>query len=218
MEFPLFRFLKVPSLSVLLLVTGVGCVYDPYDYGYYEPPSYMVDQGPGGGPPPSRYNERPRQGGGRYYDEGYQYGDRYEHSPRSFRKRDNYYNYGPRGPRHGGRNEYLHDERDDRDEEWDDERREYDGESQRSSAEAQERAAAEPQPQPRLRDDVVPSGPKPDTGAPKTDPKDIKTATRAKTPGRVKSPYPPYTELDVSGLNPGSLAKDPTNGKVFRIP
>jgi hypothetical protein len=212
MEFPLFRFLKFPSLSVLLLVTGVGCVYDPYDY--YEPPSYRMDPGPEGGPPPSRYNQRQRYGSGRYYDEGYQYGDRYEHSPRSDRRRDNYYNYGPRGPRHGGRNEYLQDERD---EDWDDERRGND-ERQPPTSEPQERAPAESRPQPNLRDDVVPSGPKPDTGAPKTDPKDIKTATRAKTPGRVKSPYPPYTELDVSGLNPGSLAKDPTNGKVFRIP
>lgn len=206
MESPLFRFLKFPSLSVLLLVAGVGCVYDPYDY--YEPPSYRMDPGPDGGPPPSRYNQRQRHGSGRFYDEGYQYGDRYEHSPRSDRRRDNYYNYGPRGPRHGGRNEYLQDERD---EDWDDERRP-------PTSEPQERAPAESQPQPNLRDDVVPSGPKPETGAPKTDPRDIKTATRAKTPGRVKSPYPPYTELDVSGLNPGSLAKDPTNGKVFRIP
>lgn len=218
MESPLCRFLKVSCLSALLLATGVGCVYDPYDYGYYEPPSYMVDPGPGGGPPPSRYNERPPQGGGRYYDEGYQYGDRYEHSPRSFRRRDNYYSYGPRGPRHGGRNEYLQDDRDGRDEDWDDERRGRDEDQPRSAQEDEERASSESQPQPNLRDDVVPSGPKPDTGAVKTDPKDIKTATRAKTPGRVKSPYPPYTELDVSGLNPGSLAKDPTTGKVFRIP
>ncbi|WP_038170162.1 hypothetical protein [Verrucomicrobium sp. BvORR106] len=215
MDFPPLQSLQAAGLSALLLMTGIGCVYDPYDYGYYEPPSYMVDPGPQGGPPPSRYNQQPRHGSRRYYDEGYQYGDRYEHSPRSSRRRDNYYNYGPRGPRQGGRNEYLNDERDG---DWDDERRSEADERQRSSDETQERTPAEPQPQPRLRDDVVPSGPKPDTGTPKADPKDIKTATRAKTPGRVKSPYPPYTELDVSGLNPGSLAKDPTTGKVFRIP
>lgn len=217
MDFPPRRRLKLSSLSALLLVTAAGCVYDPYDYGYYEPPSYMVEPGPEGGPPPSRYNQRQRQGPGRYYDEGYQYGDRYEHSPRSNRRRDNYYNYGPRGPRHGGRNEYLRDERD---EDLDDERSAREEDRQSAADETQERTPTEPQPQPqpRLRDDAVPSGPKPDTGTPKTDPNDIKTATRAKTAGRVKSPYPPYTELDVSGLNPGSLAKDPTNGKVFRIP
>ncbi len=36
--------------------------------------------------------------------------------------------------------------------------------------------------------------------------------------GRVKSPYPPYQELDVTGLPTGSLAMDPTTGKVFRVP
>lgn len=37
-------------------------------------------------------------------------------------------------------------------------------------------------------------------------------------PGRVKSPYPPYRELDVTGLPSGSLAKDPVAGKIFKIP
>lgn len=37
-------------------------------------------------------------------------------------------------------------------------------------------------------------------------------------PGRVKSPYPPYNELDVTGLASGSLAMDPTTKKVFRVP
>ncbi len=37
-------------------------------------------------------------------------------------------------------------------------------------------------------------------------------------PGRVISPYPPYQELDVSGLASGSLALDPTTDKVFEIP
>ena len=37
-------------------------------------------------------------------------------------------------------------------------------------------------------------------------------------PGRVQSPYPPYQELDVSGLSSGSLALDPTTKKVFQVP
>lgn len=37
-------------------------------------------------------------------------------------------------------------------------------------------------------------------------------------PGRVISPYPPYQELDVSGLSSGSLALDPTTQKVFEVP
>ncbi len=47
---------------------------------------------------------------------------------------------------------------------------------------------------------------------------EIPTATRGSKPGRVKIPFPPYSELDVTGLTPGSLAKDPTSGKVFRLP
>lgn len=50
------------------------------------------------------------------------------------------------------------------------------------------------------------------------DPKDIQTGTRSSTFGRVRSPYPPYLELDSSGVLPGSLARDPATGKVFRIP
>ncbi len=52
----------------------------------------------------------------------------------------------------------------------------------------------------------------------KVDPSSVPAATKSSTPGRVKSPYPPYRELDVSGMASGSLAKDPTTGKVFRVP
>lgn len=41
---------------------------------------------------------------------------------------------------------------------------------------------------------------------------------RASKPGRVISPYPPYQELDITGLNSGSLALDPTTQKVFEVP
>jgi hypothetical protein len=37
-------------------------------------------------------------------------------------------------------------------------------------------------------------------------------------PGRVISPYPPYKELDITGLESGSLALDPTTQKVFEVP
>ena len=37
-------------------------------------------------------------------------------------------------------------------------------------------------------------------------------------PGRVVSPYPPYNELDITGLPTGSLALDPTTQKVFQVP
>jgi hypothetical protein len=48
--------------------------------------------------------------------------------------------------------------------------------------------------------------------------KEVPVATRSGKPGRVKSPFPPFTELDITGLNSGSLAKDPGTGQVFRVP
>jgi len=42
--------------------------------------------------------------------------------------------------------------------------------------------------------------------------------SKTSTPGRVKSPYAPFNELDVTGLPSGSLAMDPTTQKVFRVP
>ena len=44
------------------------------------------------------------------------------------------------------------------------------------------------------------------------------TGSKTGTDGRVRSPYPPHNELDVTGLPTGSLAMDPTTGKVFRVP
>ena len=36
--------------------------------------------------------------------------------------------------------------------------------------------------------------------------------------GWVKSPFPPYNTLDIAGITSGSLAKDPSTGKIFRVP
>jgi hypothetical protein len=44
------------------------------------------------------------------------------------------------------------------------------------------------------------------------------TGSKTTKEGRVKSPYAPFNELDVTGLPGGSLAMDPTTGKVFRVP
>jgi hypothetical protein len=48
--------------------------------------------------------------------------------------------------------------------------------------------------------------------------KEVLTATKTENPNRVKSPYPPYTELDVTGLHSGSSALDPTSQRIFRVP
>jgi hypothetical protein len=34
----------------------------------------------------------------------------------------------------------------------------------------------------------------------------------------VLSPYAPYNVIDVQGFRSGQLAKDPSNGKIFRVP
>ena len=38
------------------------------------------------------------------------------------------------------------------------------------------------------------------------------------SPGQVISPFPPHHHLDVKGLPSNSLAKDPANGQIFRLP
>ncbi len=43
-------------------------------------------------------------------------------------------------------------------------------------------------------------------------------AQRTDNPNRVLSPYPPYNVIDVEGFRSGQLAKDPSNGKIFRVP
>ncbi len=58
----------------------------------------------------------------------------------------------------------------------------------------------------------------PKTTSPSKVPAKVPTGTRTSKTTRVKSPYPPYNELDVTGLSPGSLAMDPTTQKVFRVP
>jgi hypothetical protein len=44
------------------------------------------------------------------------------------------------------------------------------------------------------------------------------TAERTANPNQVISPYAPYNVIDVEGFRAGQLAKDPSNGKIFRVP
>jgi hypothetical protein len=43
-------------------------------------------------------------------------------------------------------------------------------------------------------------------------------ARRTANPNQVISPYAPYNVIDVEGFKSGALAKDPSNGKIFRVP
>jgi hypothetical protein len=36
--------------------------------------------------------------------------------------------------------------------------------------------------------------------------------------GLVRSPYPPHHQIDVRGVPPGALVRDPSNGRIFRKP
>jgi hypothetical protein len=47
---------------------------------------------------------------------------------------------------------------------------------------------------------------------------DAPMAKKTGKPGFVTSPYPPHRLIDVRGMAPGTLAKDPSTEEVFRIP
>ncbi len=49
-------------------------------------------------------------------------------------------------------------------------------------------------------------------------PSSFPLGTRSTRAGFVKSPYEPFNELDATGLYAGMLARDPTTGKIFRVP
>ncbi|RYD61504.1 MAG: hypothetical protein EOP83_16860 [Verrucomicrobiaceae bacterium] len=64
--------------------------------------------------------------------------------------------------------------------------------------------------------DVADGGPAPaPTPAPRPTYPDAK---RTSNPNQVISPYAPYNVIDVEGFKNGALAKDPSNGKIFRVP
>ncbi|WP_193213808.1 hypothetical protein [Luteolibacter marinus] len=44
------------------------------------------------------------------------------------------------------------------------------------------------------------------------------SAKKTNNPNQVISPYAPYNVIDVEGFKSGALAKDPSNGKIFRVP
>jgi len=49
--------------------------------------------------------------------------------------------------------------------------------------------------------------------------RDYPVAERTAKPNQVISPYgPKYNVIDVTGFRSGQLARDPSNGKIFRVP
>jgi hypothetical protein len=81
-----------------------------------------------------------------------------------------------------------------------------------SKSVSDEKTTVTPPPQPRNTFESSPTKAAPSGGT------ETLTATRINKPGRVKSPYAPFSELDVTGLSSGALAMDPTTNRVFRVP
>lgn len=59
----------------------------------------------------------------------------------------------------------------------------------------------------------------PEPPAPAPQPRqDYPYARKTNNPNQVVSPYAPYNVIDVEGFKSGQPAKDPSNGKIFRVP
>lgn len=69
----------------------------------------------------------------------------------------------------------------------------------------------------RSRYDDRTDGYRPNPGPPPTR-DSYPTAERTANPSQVISPYKPFNVIDVEGFRSGQLAKDPSNGKIFRVP
>lgn len=99
--------------------------------------------------------------------------------------------------------------------------------SSSSRSKTQSKPSTTPQPKPPAQETPPPPPPTtrrsestPQTSSPSTSSSSgsfLKGRKTGKT-GRVISPYPPYKELDVTGMESGSLALDPTTQKVFEVP
>ena len=91
-------------------------------------------------------------------------------------------------------------------------------------------ATVSPKKEPKPDDPPPPPAPTPTTRRSESTPKEFPTTAssgasgsflkgkKTTKPGRVISPYAPFKELDITGLESGSLALDPTTQKVFEVP
>lgn len=76
---------------------------------------------------------------------------------------------------------------------------------------------AAPKPKPKPTPETAPPE-KPAASESKGDKGDPPAGLATPRAGRVKSPFWPHRELDVSDLPSGSLATDPISGKIFKVP
>ncbi len=67
----------------------------------------------------------------------------------------------------------------------------------------------------------APKPPAPTPASAPTTPGTYPTASLTADPDQVISPYEPFNVIDISGpprIASGKLARDPSNGKIFRLP
>lgn len=77
----------------------------------------------------------------------------------------------------------------------------------------------DPRPAPPSREPAAPETRQAPSAPPRnTSRPEYPTAERTDRPNHVLSPYAPYNVIDVTGFKSGQLAKDPSNGKIFRVP
>ncbi|MFZ4766638.1 MAG: hypothetical protein ACOYMN_16925 [Roseimicrobium sp.] len=188
----------VSKLLVLSLLALVGCVYRPLPYAVEPTYAYAPDMVSYERPPSTTYWR----------------GDRHQHGRRYSRFYDDR-NYEPRL-------QVEPDRRVPREDEFIEQRsRAIEPEEREMRREEPEVPSSRSAPPARSREvcDPIPPAPAPAPAPPRSSSsKEVQTATPTGKPGRVKMPFAPYTELDITGLPSGSLAKDPATGKVFRVP
>lgn len=175
-------------LAGLLAAMGSGCVYVPADLYYGTAPRST--------PHREYYVEE-------YYGPAYAEPERYRYRRQQELRREEARGY--RDQRRGRARTDALEEREERRIE----------ESRRERRESREEELA-PVPPPSRSQESKPEPRKTEPSKPEKT--EVPLGTRTSNPNRVKSPYAPHNELDVTGLKSGSLARDPTTGKVFRLP
>ena len=75
-----------------------------------------------------------------------------------------------------------------------------------------------PDTRPRITEDPIDPDETPAPAPAPAPPPSYPTAKPSSRPGHVISPYAPYNVIDAAHIKSGALAKDPSNGKIFRVP
>ncbi len=80
------------------------------------------------------------------------------------------------------------------------------------------RIQAEPKPQPKPDPDPDDDRGRGGREFSEAEKRNFPLARKTDKPGFVRSPYPPHELLDVTGIEPGGLAREPEGNRIFRVP